>query len=122
MTLFQFFGWLVLIAVVATGALMLIGKRREPEEETDMPRVIDPVRKARFEVRKYDHDDPTDKGRFFAMLFAGNGQEIARSERYVNVAGARKWPDRIRRWAQIAPETEDIENLVSQDDAASGRR
>ena len=111
MTLYELFWWLALVAVLAIGAgLFCMGRK-----ERKVPSIGN---KDRFEIRKYDHDDPSgkDKGRFFARLFAGNDKEIARSERYVNVADARKWPDRIRRWSKTEAEIEDLDNLVGPDD------
>ena len=119
MTILQLWGWLALIAVVMTGALMWIGKRREPEDVRDVPKTVNP---GAISIRKYDFDDPTDTGRFFAVLYADNGKEVARSERYANKSSAWNWAKRLKIWADTDDVKEQLSPPVGPDEATSGRQ
>ena len=119
MTILQFWGCLTLIAVVMIGTLMWIGKRREQEQVSDVPKTVNP---GAIIIKKYDFDDPTDTGRFFAVLYADNGKEVARSERYANKSSAWNWADRLKIWANTDNVREQLSPPVGSDEATSGRQ
>ena len=119
MTILQLWGWLALIAVVMIGALMWLGKRSKSEEVRDVPKTVNP---GAIRIKKFNFDDPNDTGRFFAILYADNGQEVARSERYAKKSSAWNWAKKLKIWSNTDDVEEQLSPPVGRDEATGGRQ
>ena len=126
MTIFELLMWLGLIALIGVGAGLWCGrKRHEPRGETEIANreelqgLKDAARGGFFRIRRYNYEDPGDKGMHYFELCAGGirNEPVAISERYKSKSGAYRGIESVRRWALTEEVIEELDTDTSRDGA-----